>query len=104
VDYGGFALRGEYVRLERDEGDTRDEGWYGLATYRVAGGLNLALRQEAIDRRLGAPELTKLDATTVGAWYDFPGGKMRAWLDWEHATPLAGDEIDTVIAQLQVRF
>ena len=104
VDFGGFALRGEYVRLERDGDDTRDEGWYGLATYRVAGGLSLALRQEAIDRRLGAPELTKLDATTAGAWYDFAGGKMRAWLDWEHATPLAGDDIDTVIAQLQVRF
>ena len=104
VEYGGFALRGEYVRLERDGDDTRDEGWYGLATYRVAGGLSLALRQEAIARRLESPELTELDATTAGAWYDFGGGRMRAWLDWEHATPRAGDDIDTVIAQLQVRF
>ena len=105
VESGGFALRGEYVRLERDEDGTRDEGWYALATWRVVGGLSLALRQEAFDRRIGGPGLTKLDATTAGAWYDFPGGKMRAWLDWEHSTTRFPDgDGDTLIAQIQVRL
>jgi hypothetical protein len=105
VEYGGFALRGEYVRLERDEEGTSDEGWYGLATCRLAGGLNLALRQEALDRGLNGAGLTRLDATTAGVYYDFPGGKMRAWLDWVHEnTRFPDEDTDLVIAQIQVRL
>jgi len=105
VDYGGFSVRGEYMRLERDAADTRDEGWYGLATYRVLAGLSLVLRQEAYDRRLASPTLTKQDATTAGAYYDFPGGKMRAWLDWKHNKTRFPDTLtDSFIAQIQVRY
>jgi hypothetical protein len=54
VDYGGFSARGEYMRLKRDAAGTRDEGWYGLASYRVGrralarvapGGLRQAARE-----------------------------------------------------------
>ena len=105
VDYGGFSARGEYMRLKRDAAGTRDEGWYGLATYRVAAGLSLVLRQEAYDRRIASPTLTKQDATTAGAFYDLPGGKMRAWLDWKHnKTRFPNATQDSFIAQLQVRY
>ena len=104
-DSGGFSARGEYMRLTRDAADTRDEGWYALATYRVAAGLSLVARQESFDRRLSSPALDEQDATTAGAFYDFPGGKMRAWLDWKHIeTRFPSATQDSFLAQLQVRF
>ena len=105
VDYGGFSARGEYMRLKRDAAGTRDEGWYGLASYRVAAGLSLVVRQEAYDKRVASPALTKQDATTAGAFYDLPGGRMRAWLDWKHnRTRFPDARADSFIAQIQVRY
>jgi len=105
VDYGGFSARGEYMRLKRDAADNFDEGWYALATYRVAAGLSLVARQEAYDKRVGSPTLNQQDATTAGAFYDFPGGKMRAWLDWKHnKTRFPNLTQDSFVFQLQVRY
>ena len=104
-DFGGFSARGEYMRMKRDAAGDFDEGWYALAAYRLTAGLSLVARQESFDRRVTSPALHRQDATTAGALYDFPGGKMRAWLDWKHnKTRFPGATEDSFVAQLQVKY
>jgi hypothetical protein len=103
-DFQGLALRGEFVHVTRDVGP-HDEGWYGLAAYRVYAGLSLVAREEALTRGMGSAARSTNDATTVGAFYDLPGGKTRAWLDYVHRTFQYPKTTESSIqAQLQVRF
>ncbi len=104
VEYLGAILRGEYIVQERDLVSIADQGWYGLAAYRVRPWLQLVLKQEDF-RRSGISADSRNRATTGGVNVDIPGGKVR--LTANYVSRRAGEpgaRRGTILAQAQVKF
>ena len=104
VESQGLLLRAEFIGQRRRGIDRDDRGWFVLGGWRARPWLQLIARQEDFQRPFIGRE-RRIEATTVGANLEWPGGRTRAILDWVART--SGTERtrrDQVIGQLQVRF
>ena len=102
----GVMLRGEWIAQHHKGVDSRDEGWYALATVRTLPWLFLVGRQEELHRPSSPLALQVQRGTTVGLMADLPGGRTRAIVDYVERSNRRGPRATnkSVVAQLQVRF
>ena len=96
--------KAEYLAQRRDGVEIDDKGWYALAAYRVAPWLQLMFRQEEFRRSAISPG-SRNRATTAGANFDFPGGKVRLTANYvSRKIGEPGVRQGTLVAQAQIKF
>ena len=102
----GAVVRAEYITRHR-RGRARDQddfGWYVLGVFRLLPQLQLLARQEDFQRpSYGIAR--RVRATTVGSIVEIAPQRVRLLVDAVRRTSGPSQtEVDTFIAQLQVRF
>ena len=104
VEYRGATLRGEYLWQDHHADTPVDQGWYGVATYRVLPWVQLVVKQEKFERDALSPT-QRVVATTGGVNLEFAArgiGLIAKFVSRWIGDP--GRRRGTVITQLQVRF
>ena len=104
VEYRGATLRGEYLWQDHHTDTPVDQGWYGLATYRVLPWVQLVVKQEKFERD-ALSRTRRVVATTGGVNLEFAASRIRLITDYvSRKIGDLGRRRGTVITQLQVRF
>jgi hypothetical protein len=104
IEYRGASLTGEYLWQDHHVDAPVDQGWYGLATYRVLPWVQLVVKQEKFER--DALSLTRrVVATTGGVNVEFAASRIRLLANYvSRKIGDPGVRRSSVITQLQVRF
>jgi hypothetical protein len=104
IEYRGASLKGEYLWQDHHIDAPVDQGWYGLATYRVLPWVQLVVKQEKFER--DALSLSRrVVATTGGVNLEFAASRIRLLANYvSRKIGDPGVRRSTVITQLQVRF
>lgn len=104
VEYRGAYFRAEYIWQDHHVARPDDEGWYGLAAYRVLPWVQLVFRQEQFARdAIGLDR--RVVATTGGVNLEFAAARVRLLANYvSRKIGDPGVRSSTVIGQIQVRF
>jgi hypothetical protein len=103
-EYRGALVRAEYIRQDHHVSLPNDEGWYGLAAYRVLPWVQLVFRQEQFARNAISLD-RRVVATAGGVNVEFAAARVRLLVNYvsrKIGDPGVRDR--TVISQAQVRF
>jgi hypothetical protein len=104
VEYRGGLLRAEYIWQDHHVDSPNDQGWYGLAAYRVLPWVQLVFRQEKFERDVISLD-RRVVATTGGVNVEFAAARVRLLANYvSRKVGDPGVRLSTVITQLQVRF
>jgi hypothetical protein len=104
VEYRGATLKGEYLWQDHHVDRPVDQGWYGLATYRVLPWVQLVIKQEKFER--DALSLSRrVVATTGGVNVQLAAARIRLLANYvSRRIGSPGVRRGTLITQAQVRF
>jgi Phosphate-selective porin O and P len=104
LEYRGALVRAEYIWQDHHVSLPNDEGWYGLAAYRVLPWVQLVFRQEQFARDAISLDRREV-ATTGGVNVEFAAARVRLLANYvSRKIGEPGVRNSTVIGQAQVRF